>query len=181
MRRTLTSIALSCVLAASSIAATARPAKADDELIGQLLLGAVAVGVAYHFLRQQDRSAPVVSRAPQTQQAAPSPRTTQATTVRTAPPSAVLTSLRPRPRVLPTVAQDPIVPWTTWTTAQKRSACQQTLPTRRGEVDFIADRCLNHPRAEPRIPQNCLRDRWVRGAWRQVYSRDCLDRYGEVL
>lgn len=68
-----------------------------------------------------------------------------------------------------------------WTQREKRRACRQSLPTRRGEVVFIAERCLNHPRAKPRIPQNCLRDRWVDGGWRQVYSRECLAKYGEVL
>ncbi|MDJ0995326.1 MAG: hypothetical protein QNI90_17245 [Dinoroseobacter sp.] len=178
MRNTIASCALSTVIALTGVAASPRAAQADDELIGQLILGAVAVGLAYQLLRPQEQLPRVVTRNPQLPQAA------RVTPVPQVSPNPVRTSLRPRPRIVQAVApaaQDPIVPWMTWTEAQKRTACRQSLPTRRGNVEFIADRCLNHPRAEPRIPQNCLRDRWVRGKWRQVYSRDCLDRYGEVL
>lgn len=172
MHRHLTALTLGLAMFLSSLTTTARPAQADDDLLGKLLLGAVAAGIAYQLLRDQDP-------------------TTQTTTATTSLPAAVARSTRslaaversprPKPRGLAVPVRQAAIQLPTWTSDEKRSACRQVLPTRRGDVGFISDRCLNHPRADARVPQTCLRDRWVQGGWRQVYSRKCLERHGEVL
>ncbi|WP_425093074.1 hypothetical protein [Tropicimonas sp. S265A] len=164
MIRTTAALCLSLVL---GITGTTRPAQANEDLLGQLLFGAVAAGIAYQVLRDYDNSHPAANPLPSVNRAAP-------------PQARALRGPSQRPAANRGLRHGEIDVGPGWSPREKRRACRQVLPTRRGEVRFIADRCLNHPRARPRVPHACLRDRWGRGQARQVYSRQCLARYGQV-
>lgn len=176
MKRAIT-FCTALALALTSLGVTSRPAQANDELVGQLLLGAVTAGILYQTLREQEKDEK--RRETRKATATPTVRETYRDTYRGEYD-------RGGAYYRDDKGWHKDKGWNKnkggpkWKAREKHAACRQMLPTRRGDVQFIADRCLDHPRAKPRVPQNCLRDRWVDGRWKQVYSRKCLARYGEV-
>jgi hypothetical protein len=154
MLKTIAALCLSATLGLTSLTATARPAHANEDLLGQLFFGAITAGIAYRLLRDDDDKRPAA-----------------------APPAQVNRGVNQRSRAYQN-ARPKAGP--AWSARDKRRACRQTLPTRNGTVQFVSERCLSHPRANARVPQDCQRDRRDNGRWQQVYNRKCLARYGEV-
>lgn len=171
--RAAAALLLSAVIGATSLAATASPARAlERETLGQLLFGAAAIALAAKVYNdREDRKA-----RERAARAAP-------------PPVQVVEADRwraygPRGRVVYGPGTRPGQAFEGAETRRealtRRIQCQRKLQTETGWVKFYSQACLDRVGADVDVPQTCLRQRWAQGRWVQYFSRGCLRRFGIV-
>jgi hypothetical protein len=157
-------VLLAAVIGATSLSATAPPARAmEGETLGRVLFGAAALALAAKvYTDREDRKA-----RERAARAAP-PQTPAPDRWRTGPGGRVVLGPGVRPG-------DGLRGADT-----RRVRCQRKLQTETGWVRFYSQACLDRAGAEVAVPQTCLRQRWANGRWVQYFSRGCLRRYGIV-